>query len=444
MIDTGKRQLLQMQNYNSNYGHPYRQIWAYPLCHLLVLAMVMRITIFMRGRYYGDFNQVDSYKLVNIIVTFAMILVLIAMLHDDVVRVIRNSGSAVKCIIFYYFFCAIVGSFSPSLDYAVFRTFEFLAFFLAIMLIIRKYNDFFHAEKIVLLWVSLILLANFAGHIRLNGWDYLHTNIYSLTAVLLFTYSFGELTSAAGKRKKILIVLSSISLVAVLMGTSTGTNIALVSGIIVLFLLSSSHRRYMLIIIPVLILVCGWNSLLGVILGNKTSEQIVNLANRANVWKFSWGLFIQHPFFGYGLNVATREYSSMNLESHILSSHNSYIEALLAGGILGAGVLFFGYFVLLRDLLASVRKRSDGSLGCCAAAVVLLINGISTPTIGYTITSPGIAFAFILALFVYHVRSSAAGTPDLLDIASAQWSGISQLQIYRNTAEPSAEHPVSF
>lgn len=433
-IDINTHPLLQVQDDKNHYIHSDRDAWAYPLFHLLVFIMVLRIAFFTRQRFVGDYATIDIYNLVNIVITFAIIAILLVRLQD-VILLIRNSGTAVRCIIFYYAFCAFVGLLSPSTGYAVFRASEFLACFLAIMLIVSRYSNFFKAERVVLIWVSLILVIDFAGHIRLSGWGNFHATRYSITAALLFAYSFGEFASAAGRRKQLLIVLLAIGLGGVLLGTSTGTNISLAGGLIVLFILSSRHRRYILIAVPVLILAIGWDSLLGIILGGKTREQVVNLDHRIGIWEIGWDLFTKRPCLGYGLNVATREYSQN------LSSHNAYLESLLAGGILGAGVLFFGCLALLRDLLRSVKSRSYGSLGCCVATIVYLINGASAPTIGYVLTPANISFAFILALFIYHVRFSIKRTIEPKEITSAQWSQISQLHVYRKDPEPSAEVP---
>jgi len=367
------------------------------LCWLLVFIMVLRCAFFVRQRYGGDYARVDIYNLVNIVTTFAIAAILVIRLQD-VILAFREAGTGIRFIVFYYVVCAVVGLWSPSPEYATFRVFEFLACFLAIMLMLRRSGSFLQAERLALIWMSLTLALEIGGQMHRAGWGAFHTNRYSITAAMLFAYSFGELASATGRRKQRLVLLSIISLVGVILGTSTGSNLSLVGGLFVLFILSSHHRRYILIAVPVLILAIGWDSLLGVILGGKSTEGVLNLEHRIGIWEIGWDLFTKRPFLGYGLNVATREYSFQ------LSSHNSYIEALLSCGILGVGVLFFGCLVILRDLWASVKKRADGSLGCCVATVVYLINGISAPTIGYILTPHGIAFAFMLALFAYHVK----------------------------------------
>ncbi len=406
--------------------------WLLRLGWFLIFVMILRTGFFIRGRYIGAYDRVSSYNLVNIIVTVAIAVILV-MKWQEVVFAIRKGGAAIGCIICYYLVCSVSGLLSPSPAYPVFRAFEFLAFFVSIMLLLRRSDGFFRAEQLALIWLTLGLLADFGGAIRVGGWGNFHTNRYSITAAMLFGYSLAELASACGRRRLLLLVSSAIGLGGVLLGTSTGSNLALAGGLVILLVLSPRHGRYLLFMVPILLLVANWNQLLDVALGGKSPEDVLNLTHRWDIWMGSWNLFVQRPLLGYGLNVAAREYASA------LSSHNAYLEALLGGGILGAGILFCGCMALLCSLWQSTRRRTVGSLGCCVATAVYLINGMSAPTIGCVITAPNIAFAFVLALFIYHVRCPAGSEVEPLPIPSAQWSQISTLRVYGRTAEPSAE-----
>lgn len=422
------------QTYSSNAALAPRDrySWLLRLGWFLIFVMVLRTGFFIRGRYVGAYDRVSSYNLVNIIVTVAIAAIL-AIKWQEVVFAIRKGGAVIGCVICYYLVSGVSGLRSPSPAYAAFRAFEFLAFFLFIMLLLRRSDGFFRAEQLALIWMTLGLLADFGGGIRVGGWGVFHTNRYTVTAAMLFGYSFAELASASGRRRLLLLASSALGLGGVLLGTSTGSNLALAGGLVILLVRSPRHRRYLLIIAPVLLLVVNWNQLLDVALGGKSLEEVLNLKHRWDIWMGSWNLFVQRPLLGYGLNVAAREYASA------LSSHNAYLEALLGGGVLGAGVLFCGCLALLYNLWRSTRKRTVGSLGCCVAIVVYLINGMSAPTIGCVVTAYNIVFAFVLALFIYHVRCLAGSDVEPLHIPSPQWSQISRLRVYGRTAEPSAE-----
>ena len=388
---------MEMPNSRVYSNHSDSNSLVYPLCQFLIFIMVLRMAFFIRQRSNTEYNNVDAYNFVNIVVTFIIAAILLLKIYD-VQLIFKQSNIVIKCITFYYTFCMIIGLLSPSPEYAIFRCLEFLMCFLAIMIIMSKYSDYFKAENIVLIWITIILLIELSGHIRLSGWNAFHSTRYGVTAGILFMYSYGELIIAKDRRKHILLIFSIISGIAVFLSTSTGSILALLGGVIFLFLHNNSHRRYILVLLPFLVFLVGWNSFVGVILGGKTTEEVVSLGHRIGVWQSSWDLFVKNPFLGYGLNVATRRYGTL------INSHNAYIEALLAGGMLGASILFLGILMLLKDHLVSVKNKNIGSLGCCAATIVYLINGISAPTIGYILTPHGIAYSFILFLFINNTR----------------------------------------
>ena len=429
--------LPQVQASEARFAPADRRAWVPLFLWLFVFTMVVRCAFFVRQRYGGDYARVDAYNLVNIVATFA-IAALLAIRLQDVVLAVREAGAGIKCLVFYYAVCGVAGLWSPSPEYSTFRVFEFLACFLAIMLMLRRSGSFLKAERLALIWMILTLALEMGGQIHRAGWGAFNTNRYSITAAMLAAYSFGEFASATGRRKRLLVITLVIGLGGVLLGTSTGSNLSLAGGLVVLLILSPRHWRYILFAIPALLLVGSWARFLESVLAGKSVEQVVTLHNRFGIWVDGWDLFIQRPLLGYGLNLATRLYGVVG------SSHNAYIEVLLGGGILGAGALFFGCLVILRDLRRSVKRRATGSLGCYIATVVYLINGVSAPTIGYILTPHGIAFTFMLALFVYHVRCAAEKSLEPLTISSAQftqWSQIPRLYVNRKAPEPSQEVP---
>lgn len=427
-------QVLQIQSAKASLAPTERHALVLQLCWPLVFIMVARCAFFVRQRYGGDYARVDIYNLVNIVVTF-VIAAILAIRLQEVVLAVWEGGTAIGCIVFYYVVCVVAGLWSPSPEYSTFRVFEFLACFWAIMLMLRRSSSFLKAERLALIWISLILALEIGGQVRLGGWGAFNTNRYSITAAMLAVYSFGEFVSATGRRKRLLVITLVIGLGGALLGSSTGSNLSLVGGFIVLLILSPRHWRYILFALPVLLVVGNWARFLEIVLSGKSVEQVVSVYNRIDVWTNSWNLFTQRPLLGYGLNIATRHYSLL------VSSHNTYLEALLGGGVLGAGVLFFGCLVILWDLRRSVKRRATGSLGCCIATVVYLINGISAPTIGFILTPHSIAFAFMLALFVYHVRCPAERYLEPPYISSAPWSRISRLDVNRKAPEPSTKVP---
>lgn len=372
-------------------------IWFFQLCWLLGFAMVFKGTFLIRRRPGTEFAVVDVYNLVNIVVTFAIAAVLAIKWHE-VVLAIRRGGLAVGCIVYYYLACAASGLWSLTPEYSTYRALEFLIFFLMVLILVRNMGGFLKAERLVLLCVSFLLLMEIVGQANYLGWNAFGSNSYGMTGGMLFAYSFGELATATGRRKLLFVASSLMGLMGVFLAASTGSNLAMGGALLMLLILSPSHIRYVLPLALALLLVQDWAPLFEVAGAGKSLDDIVSLQHRGLVWVGSWELFLQRPLLGYGFNIATKHFFIMG------SAHNSYLEALLNVGILGASVLFFGCTAILWDLGCAIRNRSAGFLGCFVTTIVYLVNSLSHPAFGCELSVPNIVFTLILALFIYHAK----------------------------------------
>lgn len=363
---------------------------------LLLFTMVFRVTFLIRQRGGTDYAVVDAYNLVNIVCTFAIAVVLTVKLQE-VVFAVRKGGLAIWCIVCYYLICVGSGFWSVSPEFSTFRAFEFIFFFLAVMILVRKRDCFLKAEQLVLLSLNSLLLMQILSRIivRIGA----NSTSLSMTGAILFAYSFGEVRFAARQRKFLLRVSLLMGFFGVFWGSSTGSNIALLVGGLVLILASPSHMRFLFLVAPALLLVKDWDRLLMIVTADKSLDDIKNLSHRANAWRVCLEIFLQRPLLGHGFGLATRHQLSS-----LLHAHNGYLEMLLGVGILGASVLIFGCIVILRDLGFAIKNRPNGSLGCFISIIVYLVNNFTQPGLGYIWTVPNVGFAFILAMFIYHVK----------------------------------------
>jgi O-antigen ligase len=369
----------------------------YKLASLLLFTMVFRLTFLTRQRVLSEYAVVDAYNLVNIVCTFAIAGILTIKLRE-VVSVVREGGPAIRCIVYYYLVCAGSGFWSIRPEFSAFRASEFLFAFLMLMILVRRTSGFHKAEQLVLLFINLFLLtmilSRFVAPIGANS------NSLSVTGALLLAYSLGEFKFAGRGRKYLLSASLLMGLVCVLTGSSTATNVALLAALFVLLLVSPSHLKYLLLLAPVLLMGQYQDRLFATVTAGKSLDEVVNLHHRAKVWAESLQIFLQRPWLGHGFALAMRHSTSS-----ILHAHSAYLEMLLGVGILGSGVLILGCLAILRDIGSVIRSRKDGSLGCSIAVIVYLINCLAKPGLGYIISVQSVAFALMLSLFIYHVRT---------------------------------------
>ena len=119
---------------------------------------------------------------------------------------------------------------------------------------------------------------------------------------------------------------------------------------------------------------------------------------RAGIWEASWHLFLKHPWRGYGIyglwHTPQAWDAVVRLGWDVTSSHNNYMEGLLAYGI--GGMIFYmpiilsSFLYMLRALLNYDLRNLEMLI---YIMVVILVLSFTTPLVMYT---PGIGFALLI------------------------------------------------
>ena len=91
---------------------------------------------------------------------------------------------------------------------------------------------------------------------------------------------------------------------------------------------------------------------LGITHGN--SEELSS-GRLENIWKPLWPTVFDSPFLGHGLLFA----GWSGLIGSLTQAHNAYLDLLLDVGVVGAGLVLFFYFSVLRDFVQQARQETD-------------------------------------------------------------------------------------
>jgi O-antigen ligase len=121
---------------------------------------------------------------------------------------------------------------------------------------------------------------------------------------------------------------------------------------------------------------------------------------RLNIWKFSWGIFLEHPLVGVGSGMLPSHlepYKEQGLIDFTVHAHNMYIHELAENGIPGF-ILVIGtqlyfcvkYFKVQSRVAEPVLKAL--SLGIALSIVNLLVAGMFEHNFGAAIVAMNINF----------------------------------------------------
>lgn len=88
----------------------------------------------------------------------------------------------------------------------------------------------------------------------------------------------------------------------------------------------------------------------------------LTFTGRTEIWAFSLEYFTNKPIWGYGLNSFWREMLEFNLLTenglwNIGQAHNGFVDAFLAGGIIGGFLVLLIYINMLRILVSELIKQ---------------------------------------------------------------------------------------
>lgn len=218
---------------------------------------------------------------------------------------------------------------------------------------IAGYSMCFYALYIYGGWNSFIAVMS----VERIGTEINQTNVFGYYAALTVCFSF---YLAFYKGKAYFYILMLLPLIMSLGSGSKRAAIIILFGVALMAYLKNRNKKFGKTIIYVsAIALCFYGvmqiPLFSVV--NERMESLINLfmgrgyvdtatINRQGFIEFGWNLFLEKPFWGYGLNYFT----------HIRDtySHNNYIEMLVNGGIIGLLL----YYVLLLNPFTRLLKTT--------------------------------------------------------------------------------------
>lgn len=372
----------------------------------LCFAWIIRQTLLVRGRL--DFSTVDTLAGVQILIVFAILLILLVG-EPQVMKVLaalrRRPAFA---LLAYYIFAAVSAAWSPRMGYSLYMAGEALVLGVLVLTLTSTVPSMDRGEKVFLLVVATIMMMIYVPKAMARGTILIHSNRYTVCAMMLFCYAFAEYHNAKGTRRRWLSAFGGAGFLGLIFGTSTGSNIAAVIGILMVGLIRADLRRRVALVALCLIVVTILAGLsiqdVGDVLApGKGWEGVARGQNRMSIWKEIPSVVRERPYLGFGFGVGTKV-SGFLASGYVASAHNSILEVLISTGIIGLCIYLIGIVHLLSATYREARRLNPGSAGIFAATVGAIVNSLSGASIwGFTWTQVAFAFFFMYGFFEFSI-----------------------------------------
>ena len=352
----------------------------------LLFLPLIRITVFLR-RNAEAYATIDPFAIFDIIAMFFVGFYLLCVLYRFPWH--KLFGSCMGWVFLYYVFC--ISSFlwrmeGSSAPYIIYRATSMTVMILYVFYLMSRFQTAQAALEGVLKYVLLILLLGMIGAIKNGGFSLamLHTNSYSFAAAVLAALA---LTSVKCRERTFSQVKWYLffGLAGVLLGTSTGSNIAFAMALCFVFCVGKEKVDPLLVmllpVIGILIYEFFLPELVRLLAPGKSMAGIMSGTGRVKMWNIYLEAWQQRPWLGYGFCIGERAGQFFRY-TYTLSAHNGYISVLVNTGLIGA--FFFGMFILswMFSLLRQMSLNNKHVFPVIAAFIVIMVNNMSVPTIG--------------------------------------------------------------
>lgn len=357
--------------------NPYKQFkLLYPksiqIETVIFIFHIFRKTILNQGRNMGDTSVSGS--------TFLMlgcILLNFWIVYRNIQK-LKVAISQTKWYLIYAIFCmcsffwAITGL--DSFSSVVLKDLEVISSYLAFSVVLYKIRN----QYLCLIYILYIAtIAALCGGIA-QGFQ--HTNSYSASAMIGTILAIGIKKNYHSKYINYFIVANLIPLI---LGTSSGTYIAFICGMVVL--LSSNKKGIMItqsvivVSIAFLLYTFAGDYINELIFYGKSEASIEGGTGRYKVWEEfirGWKL---SPWLGHGFIVGERNLFLLGGHAMIFSAHNGYLSVLVNTGIIG--MIIFLIFIL-NTIINGLKNSQTEAAILFAAFCGILINNMSYPLCG--------------------------------------------------------------
>lgn len=104
------------------------------------------------------------------------------------------------------------------------------------------------------------------------------------------------------------------------------------------------------------------------------SNSMSSIGTRIALWKASYEIFLDYPFFGIGYSnfkSVIKNYLHVPVLT-IAHSHNAYIQYLVLHGVVGLFCLLLFFYMIIKNLVSSLKKHEISIIGISVFLVFLL------------------------------------------------------------------------
>jgi len=370
------------------------------------LALLTRITVFIRQRGGESFDRVDTAAALQIGIVAVTLLLLTAFAGSLRILWSRLAGSSARAWLTYLGLGALSAVWSLHPAYSMYRAVEVLSQTLALLIVVGAAPGPKEGERrcLGLAWIALAL--DIIGHYRFTSgfaWG-TQSNSFSAIAAMIGAYSLVEALGSSGRRATLLYAGAGLALSILIMGSSLASWWALLTGVLAAVVLGRRGGPLMLVVIVLvmLMLVLDPGVLTTLLLRNKPAEQLGSLHGRTLLWSHFWQLYLEQPLLGYGFAIGARARSIV----YTTNTHNAVISVLLGCGAVGFLAAAIMALRAARELLLALRRRVLLSGGVLAAMITALVNSMTLAFIGEGWMPSTFVFICFFALLNLHVRSA--------------------------------------
>jgi len=348
---------------------------------VLIFAFLVRIYVFSRGK--TDATALDIYNIIQIGITF--ILSGLMVIRKDLRIVLKILFRSPVGAIIYLYILGIISSFWSVLPvFSAYFGFEGLVYLLAIGIVLFNQNSMRQTEKLLITasigFILLILLGivkNNGFRINLFTW---HTNTYSVIAAMLFSYCLGELSNknrhVTNIERKLLRQGLLAGLLFVFLGTSSASNIAALSGfVVVVFMSGKPAFKALSVLFLMLVLVLNYfygDWLFNLIFPGKTISSVEMMSGRITLWSSYMDKILEKPYLGWGFAAFSRVQGLYNVHTH-----NSIIEIFGGVGIIGLFLFVMYIFKVFSKFIRLLRYPYIQGIISAVTAGLVNSNAIS-------------------------------------------------------------------
>jgi O-antigen ligase len=370
----------------------------------VLLAVVARLTVFARRRSGGDFASVDAAAAAEVALVLLSLLLLAQSCRVPVILGKRSRGGALVFVLALGL--GILSSiWSPLPAYSGYRAVSVTSQFLAVMVALSYEPDFLCAEWRFLQVACAVLVMQticLAGVIGFWRGPFQHNNTLTNSAAMVACYCLAEALTprATSHRKRVLRIVGIGALVIVVVGTSSGSNVAFLVGMLCATLVLRRPRLFALLAVVGIVgsLFLQMEVVQEVVFPGKTLEQIRTMRGRTGLWQVYLERALDHLWFGEGYAASVRIAGG-----HSTNAHNSLISFLLGTGVVGTLLYLLAFARLILHTASAAVWRVPGAVGVTAGLVAGLTNSMSKGYLGEAYYPETLVFFALFGLAVLHL-----------------------------------------